>query len=108
MKLARLDVGDRVWFAEERNPYVVRAVSADGRWVACTKPFAARSTVLYTVIDFDNEVRGVDDRVLGPGYESDEACRDSISLFENWTARHSRRHPPIPLAIRKVEAPREG
>ena len=107
MRLSRLDVGDRVWFAEERNPYTVRAVSESGRWAACTKPFAALHTVMYTMVDFQDEVRGVDDRVLSFGYETDDDCRASLQLFEDGVAALSRRHPPIPLAIRKVEAPRE-
>lgn len=106
MKLISLDVGDRVWFVEERNPYTVRAVSADGRWVACTKPFAALHTVMYTVIDFHAQERGVDDRVFSMGYETDDDCRRSLALFEKGVSALSLRHPAVPLVIRKVEAPR--
>lgn len=98
-----LTVGSRIWFEEERLPYTVRGITSDRRWVICTKPFAARHTVLYTVIDFDREVRGVDDRVLGFGYETDEDCAMSLGLFEEGIAAHSRRNPPIPLKIRKTE-----
>jgi hypothetical protein len=105
VKVTRLDEGDRVWFVEERLPYVVRGVSADGRWALCTKLFAAQHTVLYSVIDFESEVRGQDDRVLGPGYETDEQCRESLALFEEGIAAHSLRHPPIPLNIWKASTP---
>lgn len=98
-----LTVGSRVWFEEERLPYTVKGITSDRRWVVCTKPFAAQRTVLYTIIDFDGQVRGVDDRVLGYGYETDEDCAMSLALFEEGVAAHSRRRPPIPLKIRKTE-----
>jgi len=96
--------GDQVWFEEEKRPYTVRAVSADKRWVVCTKPFTARHAVLYTVVDFVDQVRGVDNLVFSIGYETDEQCRESLKMFESGGAAHSRRHPPIPLKIRKVKA----
>jgi hypothetical protein len=106
VKVTQLDVGDRVWFVEERLPYEVKAVSADGRWAVCTKLFAAQHTVLYTVIDFENEVRGIDDRVFSPGYETEESCRVALSLFEQGISAHSRRHPPIPVNIWKASTPK--
>lgn len=60
--------GDRIRFAEEKQRYTVRAVSADGRWVICTKPFNPHRTVIYTVIDFDSGVRGPDN-YHGLGYD---------------------------------------
>jgi hypothetical protein len=104
VKVVRLDAGDRVWFTEEKLPYMVRAVSADGRWAICTKPFAAQHSVTYSIVDFRDNVRGVDDRVFSIGYETDQDCLDSLELFHQGVAGHSHRHPPIPCVIRKVEA----
>ena len=97
-----LAVGDRVWFVEERLAYTVQAVSPDGRWVAATKPFAARRTVLYTVIDRDRQVRGRDDH-FGLGYETREACEAAIARFADGSVEHSRRHRPIPVRLAKVQ-----
>lgn len=96
--MIRIQPGDRLTFAEERNPYTVQAVSSDGRWVAATKPFPARDTVLYTVIDFAERLRGRDN-CHGLGYETREACENAIAAFESGEARHSHRHPPINLHL---------
>ena len=98
--MIRIQPGDRLRFGEERNGYTVQAVSTDGRWAVCTKPFKARRTVIYTVVDFVNDVRGVDNLVFGLGYETREDCEAMAALFEAGDAEHSaRRHPPIPLRV---------
>jgi hypothetical protein len=96
-------LGNRIWFEEERNPYTIKAVSRGGRWAVCTKPFAARSTVVYTVVDFQLGLRGRDDH-HGLGYETDEDCRAALAMFEAGDAEHSHRYPPIPLRIKKIGA----
>lgn len=99
-----LRVDDRVWFSEERLPYTVQAVSEDGRWAACTKPFAARRTVLYTLVDTVSELRGVDDSIGNSlGYESREECETAIGLIASGEFEYSRRRPPIPLRISRIE-----
>lgn len=84
-------VGDKVKFAAEKMPYTVRAVSSDGRWVICTKPFNPRRTVLYTVIDFDSNLRGPDN-YGSLGYESPEQIADALAMFEAGDAEVSVRH----------------
>lgn len=98
-----LGVGWRVWFAEEKRPYVVQAVSPDRRWVICTKPFAAQRTVLYTVLDRVLKVRGVDNMIFTLGYETREECEEAVALFHAGEAEHSHRHKPIPLVITKIQ-----
>jgi hypothetical protein len=78
-----LAVGDKVKFAEERTRYTVRAVSADGRWAICTRPFNLQRTVLYSIIDFDSGVRGSDNMVFSFGYESDEQIAENMSRLES-------------------------
>lgn len=97
-----MEAGDKVWFAEEKLPYTVKAVSGDGRWAVCTKPFAARRTVIYTVVDFREQVRGRDN-FHGLGYETDEQCRDAVAMFEAGDAEHSHRYPPIKLRVARTE-----
>jgi hypothetical protein len=100
---ARVAVGDRLWFAEEKQAYRVKGITTDRRWAICTKPFNPRHTVIYSVIDFDDEVRGVDN-YGSLGYESDEDCANALAYFEAGDACHSRRHRPIDLYITKHES----
>jgi hypothetical protein len=93
-------VGDRLRFAEERRPYTVQAVSASGRYLVCTKPFAARRTVLYTVVDLVDRVRGVDNSIGNSlGYETRADCERAAALFDDGDFGFSHRHRPIPLNV---------
>jgi len=71
-----LAVGRRVKFAEEKRPYVVQA--CDSRYAVCTKPFNPRRTVLYTVIDLEENVRGTENLIFGMGAETKEQCEDML------------------------------
>ncbi len=95
-------VGTRVWFADEQRPYTVQAVA--GPWVVLTKPFAARATVLYTVLNRDTMLRGRDD-YSGLGYETREDCEAAAAMFGSGEAEHSHRYPPIPVRLRRVAGP---
>jgi hypothetical protein len=95
----RVQVGDRLRFREERNGYTVQAVSTDERWAVCTKPFPVQATVLYTIVDFDADVRGVDDRVFSAGYETRRQCEEAVVELVAGEMALSRRHAPIPLRI---------
>lgn len=96
-----LAAGDKVRFDNDRMPFYVRAVSPDGRWVICTRPFPLRNTVLYTIIDFDNGVRGPDDLVFTFGYENDEDIADNMQRLINGEMEVSVRHD-TPLFISHV------
>lgn len=78
----RLQVGDRVKFAEEKQRYTVRAVTRAGRFAICTKPFNLERTVLYSVVDFDRGVRGTDN-YYGLGYESDVQVAEALHEFQH-------------------------
>lgn len=103
-----LHVGDRVQFTGEtyRVWWTVKAVSTDGRWAILTKPFNARRTVLYTIVDFDDGVRGPDD-CAGLGYESDEQIAGAMAMFEAGDAEVSVRYDVhLDIAqVRPVTAP---
>lgn len=73
-------VGDKIKFAEEKQRYTVRA--AGDRYLVCTKPFNPRRTVLYTVVDFVEQVRGTENLVFGRGAETDESCIDMLWRLE--------------------------
>lgn len=61
-----INVGDRIYFSEERYPYTVQA--CDERYLICTKPFNPRHTVQYTIVDLKNGIRGADNYWKWGGY----------------------------------------
>lgn len=95
---AGLEVGDKVWFQGERQGYTVRA--RNDRYVICTKPFNARRTVLYSVIDCELGVRGTDN-CYGIGYETQEQIDEAMRWFEKGRAEVSHRNH-VYLYIDKV------
>lgn len=78
--LADVEVGSRIYFEEEKRPYRVRARS--GRYLVCTKPHNPKKTVLYTVVDLVEQVRGTENLVFGFGAETDEECREMVDRLE--------------------------
>lgn len=87
-----VEVGSKIWFEEEKQSYTVRA--SNRFYSVCTKPFNARKTVLYTVIDWHNKVRGTENLIFGFGAETDEQCKDMLERLtlgdsdishRNWT-----------------------
>jgi len=69
-------VGMKVKFEEEAQRYTVRACNE--RFAICTKPFNPRRTVLYTVVDFEQGIRGTENLVFGAGAETDEQCWEML------------------------------
>ena len=67
-----LKKGDSVWFAASKKSFKVR--ECNERFAICTQPFNLQpNTVIYTIIDFDRNVRGMDNLVFGIyDYYSDE------------------------------------
>lgn len=86
-----LSVGDKIKFCGEKRPYKVRAVSSDGRYAICTKPFNLTHDVQYTVIDWEEGVRGVDN-YYGLGYNTDEEVARAMERFEKGDANVSLRN----------------
>lgn len=91
---------DRIWFAAEKKPYRVRA--ANDRFVICTKPYNFMpETVLYTIIDFERNVRGMDNMVF-PIYDyyHDEDCHNALNALISGEMEVSHRNSKkIPLDI---------
>jgi hypothetical protein len=83
-------VGDRVWFVEEKRPYRVRAVG--DRFVVCTKPHNPMHTVLYTVMDLQECVRSTEGLVFGLGAETDQQCQEVVARLESGETELSRRN----------------
>lgn len=89
-------VGDRIRFAEERGPYRVKTRS--DRYLICTKPFNLKRTVIYCIVDFEQQIRGPDNMVFGRGYETDDdvAARFAELMSGKIQISHRRR---VPLVI---------
>ena len=78
--LAGAEVGTRIWFAEEKRPYRVRARGR--RYLVCTKPYNPKHTVVYTVVDLEENVRGTENLIFGMGAETDQQCEDMVARLE--------------------------
>jgi hypothetical protein len=91
-----LNVGDKVKFRAEAQRYTVRA--AGDRFAVCTKPFNARRTVIYTIIDFAKGIRGPENLVFPFGAETDEQCREMLARLDaGQSAVSHRRHLPLDI-----------
>lgn len=82
--------GQKVKFSSERLRYTVRA--ANERFAICTKPFNARHTTLYTIIDFKRRVRGRENLIFGMGFETDEDCQRALARLIAGESEVSYRH----------------
>jgi len=101
-----MNVGDRIKFVSEHNSYEIQAVSTDGRWVVATKPFNLRNTVIYTLIDTVNQLRGVDDSLGNSlGYETRADCEESLKLIQSGMFGYSYRRRPMELDVEWVRTP---
>lgn len=92
----KVSVGDKVYIPNHKRPFTVRA--RDDRYIICTKPFNARKTVLYFIVDLEEQRRGPDNMVFCSGYETDEQCRERLEELQKWEIEVSYRRG-IPLDI---------
>jgi hypothetical protein len=78
-----LNKGDSVWFSTCKKSFKVR--ECNDRFAICTRPFNLKpKTVLYTIIDFDRDVRGEDNLIFTVyDYYSDEDCKQAMNDLIN-------------------------
>ncbi len=99
------DVGGKIWFEGERCGYTVQA--RDARFLVCTKPFNPRHTVLYTVIDLEEDIRGTENLSFGMGAETRSECEEMLDrltareIGECTAVSHRNR---VPLRITRTRA----
>lgn len=98
--MLRLVPGTKVKFKSERLRYTVQA--SNERFAVCTKPFNPRRTVLYTVIDLRERVRGTENLVFGMGAETREQCIDMLERLASGKSAVSHRNR-VALDIEHVE-----
>jgi hypothetical protein len=77
----KVEVGSKLWFQSEKRPYTVRA--SNRFYSICTKPFNAKKTVLYTIVDWEHNIRGAENLVFGFGAETKEQCEEMLERLTN-------------------------
>lgn len=83
--------GQKIKFKEEKRRYTVRASSE--RFLVCTKPFNARKTVLYTLVDLVDGRRGTVNYLFNPyDFEKDDDCKECLADLESGKCGLSRRN----------------
>lgn len=92
----RLKVGQRVKFEEERQAYTVMA--ANDRFAVCTKPFNLKHTVLYSIVDMRDRIRGTENLIFCLGFGTKEECSEALQRITSGESEISSRNR-IPLRI---------
>lgn len=100
----KLPVGSKVKFVEGKQSYTVQASNI--AFAVCTKPFNARKTVLYTIIDWQNDIRGTENLIFGMGAETKEDCEEMLERLTQGKSEISHRNN-IPLEIEKLTTPKQ-
>lgn len=95
-----LSEGQKVWFEGERMSYTIKA--ADKRFAVCTKPFNARHTVLYTIIDQEKQIRGTENLIFCQGFETDFQCKEALQRLTSGETKVSHRNY-VKLNIKRVK-----
>lgn len=96
----KISVGSKIRFPEEKQAYTVQA--SGPRYAVCTKPFNPKRTVLYTVLDFKENVRGTENLVFGMGAETRGLCEEMLARLESGETEVSHRNR-IPLSIGEIK-----
>ncbi len=77
----KVEVGTRIKFSSEKQAYTVQA--SNRFFSVCTKPFNAKKTVLYSIIDWYNQIRGCENLIFGCGAETREQCEEMLERLTN-------------------------
>jgi len=88
--MKKLSNGDKVKFSEEKQRYTVMA--SNNRFAICTKPFNIKRTVLYTIIDWKQNIRGTENLVFGVGAETKEDCESMLVRLTSGETEITRRN----------------
>jgi hypothetical protein len=85
-----MNVNDKIYLKGEKKPYVVRSLG--NRFAVCTKPFNLKKTVIYTILDLENNVRGTENLIFCMGFETTEDCNEALKRLESGETEISRRN----------------
>ncbi|MEO1658128.1 MAG: hypothetical protein AAFR65_10420 [Pseudomonadota bacterium] len=94
--------GDKIKVDTDRCRYTVQA--ADERFIIATKPFNARKTYLYTIIDRERSVRGACDMIFGLPCDVDtpDGAKEALEMLQTGYMEVSRRNV-LPLTAAELE-----
>ena len=96
----KLNKGDKVKFRSERHKYTIKAVSRN--FAICTKPFNARKTYLYTIIDIAEGMRGPENLIFNcTDLDTERGCREMMLRLRKGKTELSHRNS-IPLDIEQI------
>lgn len=98
--LVKFKAGDKIKFKSEKQRYTIWA--CDERYLICKKPFNARRTYLYTIVDLYQEIRGADNIVGGLAYDTKEECEESLRWLQKGMIEISHKNR-IKLDIEKYD-----
>lgn len=90
---------DKIKFKGENRPYHVQA--CDSRYLICTKPFNLKKSVLYTIVDFKENIRGTENLVFCMGFETRKLCKEALKRLQSGYSEISYRNR-IRLDIERV------
>ena len=88
-------IGDKVYLADEKRPYYVRA--RNDRFIICTKGVPYYK-VKYFIVDLKSKLRGPDNQVFCAGYVTKEQCEERLKELENSEIELSKRYS-VPLEL---------
>lgn len=87
----KIKTGSKIKFKEEKAPYTVRAIS--NNYAILTKPYNPKRTVIYTIIDFNKNIRGTNNYVFNPfDYAKAKDIKSCIAELEAGICDISRRN----------------
>lgn len=72
----KVPVGTKIKFKNEKQRYTVQA--SNHFLSVMTKPFNAKKTVIYTIVDWHEQIRGTENLVFGMGAETRQDCEEML------------------------------
>lgn len=90
MNKLNAEVGDRIKFKNAKQSFLIRA--CDERFIIATKPFNAKNTFFYTIVDLQENCRGGDNWYCKYDYENDDLteCLELLHKGEIYSTHRSR------------------
>jgi hypothetical protein len=99
-----IPVGSKIKFAPFKRRMTV--VASSKRFTICTIPFAAKKTVIYTIVDHERQVRGRDNMIFSPGYETPGQLEVNLQMLDAGEMEVSHRWGKhVPIDIERVDLP---
>lgn len=98
----KVPVGAKIKFFGEKQQYTVMA--SNRFFSVCTKPFNLKKTVIYTIVDWHNQIKGTENLIFGRGAETKEECEEMLDRLTNAESDISHRNN-VTLNIESFKLP---